>query len=264
MFLQYTGIWNSGGVAAFHPKNVTGALAIWEAEVNAENFGGSAPSDGQEIYSWVDQTANAYDAARVTAGPLYETTSLINTGPAFRYNGTTQHLVVTGTDSSPILPATGDFHMFFVLAYSGGSSTSCVMSQGDVIAANNGFLQVTHRYVGGTLRTNLTHRTDGTFSNVSLNNDLVIASSSPILIEVKRVGADYTIIADGNSTSTSGNASHVVQQDGTVLGGSGGPWGSTYGQFWQGDLAAVYIYSGEKTGTDYTDIINYITTNWGV
>jgi hypothetical protein len=264
MFIQKYGMWAKKGAAPFHPTNLASAVAIWEADVTVEDSGGSFPTDGDEVYKWIDQTSNAYEAERDSSGPLWEETTGVNSAESLVWDASnTDYLVVTGSDSSPLLPSTGDFHVFVVYNYTLDSDITSVFSQGDTGTQNNGHLWIFHRNVGSILRTQIRWESDGTYSDKITTVDASYTGQD-VLLELKRSGADMTLIVDGTSGSVSSNASHQVQQDGFVIGGRATSFGSTYTSFFQGNMAAFYVFNSEITGTDYTTLTNYINTKYGV
>lgn len=268
MFTQYYGIWDQDTSAApFHPTQISSAVAIWEADVTVEDSGGAFPIDGEEVYSWIDQTSNAYSADRVTSGPLYETTTGVNSAESLLWDaGNNDVLAVTGSDSSPLLSATGDWHIIAVCNYNtADSSTTTFFSQGDTNTANNGHIYLFQRQIGTTLRSQLRLESDGTYADLAVTAvDVSSYTGTDYILEVKRSGATFTTIIDGNTQSGTTNAAHSIHQDGFTIGGQGAPWGTTYSARWQGALAAFYVFNSVLTGTDYTNMTSYISSKYGV
>lgn len=267
-FTQFYGFWNQASAPiGFHPTDLASAVAIWEADVTVEDSGGAFPIDGEEVYSWIDQTSNAYSADRVTSGPLYETTTGVNSAESLIWDvGNNDVLSVTGSDTSPLLSATGDWHIMAICKLDTGDGTAVsFFSQGDVGTANNGHIYLYQRLLGGTIRNQLRLESDGTYADLAVPVvDVTSYTGTDYLLEATRSGGTLTLTVDGVTQSGSTNAAHVIHQDGFVIGGEGAPWGTTYGAKWQGALAAFYVFNSVLTGTDYTNMTSYISSKYGV
>lgn len=266
MFIQNYGNYNQGGEpAVFHPSQISSAVGIWEADVDAQNSSFSTASNGDEVYRWLDQSPRAYQADRDASGPIYNATG-INGGPSFTYdNGNTDVLVVTNSDVTPLLPETDDFHVFVVANFdTSNTNTRILFCQGDRLIANNGSIETFVLFNGSTLRVRVNMENDG------INSDQIIQilaggyAQEDFLYELKRENTTLTLNMLGLSDSTTISTTHAIQQDGFVLGGSGDPFGTTYFARYQGEIAAFYVFNDVVSGTDLTNFRAYILDKYNV
>jgi hypothetical protein len=269
MFLQYTGIWNSGGGAAapFHPADLASALLVLEADVDALDSGGSQATDTTNVEDWLDQTSNSFDASQTTVAdqPVMDTGSIGGEDALFFNNN--DDWMDFNNSGSPILPATGDWHMFFVVDHDNTDSTdSGLFSQGTT-ASTGGSLRIKTRAVGSTLRAQALFLNDGSEGNAILTEDYGSYTGDPFLLELKRSGSTFTISHNGGSNSFTDSGTRSIEQDGNLLGTNTNN-ATTYNNspilHWQGWIGAVYIFDEELTGTDYTNVTDYINTKYGV
>jgi len=268
MFIQYYGTWDqdqeTGG--AFHPTDLSSAIAIWEADITIEDSGGNYPSEGEEVKLWIDQTSNLYELQDHSIGPDF-TLSGINGEESVVYSTTSSEILEVA--NTHIIPSTGDWHLFCVLNHDTGTSNSGVLvSQGDDAQTDGLFYIRLRQLSGNTLAIEVVFDDDGTYGFQDLDYQYTSYTGQDLFLEVYREGSQIGLVVDDTTVATETRNTSATIDNTNAQFAVGALWnGSRGGQYtseWAGELGAIYLYSSKISGTDYTDLTDYINTKYGV
>jgi hypothetical protein len=226
----------------------TANLALWlkaDAGLYTDNAGTiPATADGDTIGRWADQSGNGYHASQTTAGSR-PTLKIINGKRYIRFDGTADNL-----GSSTLTLGTTCTIYAVVRRGSGTGFRRVISNENNFFLGENITSSVIYRgwasfYGNGSAwGTTATH---GNFSH--LYN---AADTYYLLCSVQSGGTD-TAFANGVQVNSRSN-SMVAFTDGYTVGSQ--PGGG--GQWWDGDIAEILIYSTNHDSTTRQQVERYL------
>ena len=221
-----------GGASGRGELPITANLwAHWRAD--AENVAKSADLVSQ----WNDLSGNGYHLTESTNKPLW-VDGLINGHPAVRFDGSNDEL----TKSSVTGPG-APMHIFFVFNHVSWTVSDTLFRIYDKTSIHNRtsspnigldsgyFSKIAHAAVGTFGLLNAVYRSSISNSQMALND------------------ASYTTV-NGRTVHSTGTMSLGSHGNGT--------------NFANIEVAELIVFSDEKTGSDLTDIKNYINTEYAL
>lgn len=238
------GAWSAVGsfstiADAFDPSDLSG-LTMW---LKADAITGL--SNGDSITTWQDSSTANNDAAQVGGFgvPTYQT-NVVNTLPVARFSGSTQFLGL------PDLSALTEIEVFVVVKLVDDPA----LGSGETGLWHLGTdAQATHfTWVDGTL-----YDAMGSTVRKDLGNPATSFSAAFRVYSVYSAAGDWQAYIDGVSIfSTATNT--VGVQASAFLGRNAA------GGHLKGDIAEFIVYNRKLTGTERDDVVDYLTTKYGL
>jgi len=226
------------------PGGVTTSLSRWwKADAGVTTATGAA--------QWTDQ-ANGINLTQGTTAnqPVYNTTSnLLNFNRSLTFDGSNDWLNNT---SGGVAFGTGGYTAYYVASNTTPAASQYVLGLG--VAGNlNGFnsgtaATATSKTSGGTTFVTQTSQWTAGIANLT-RTGFTGGTTQP-----------YYLASNGGGESTSTNVSPNVTDLNLAIGAP--PDGA--GNFWQGNIAEVILYSGKQTATDYNKVESYLALKYGI
>jgi hypothetical protein len=214
------------GIRPFSPLDIAG-LKLW---LKADSL---SLNDGDAITSWTDSSGSGNNGSGGTFGNATYKTSIQNSLPIARFNGTT-----SGVDLPIIVSAQPDT-ILVVANQTSKSTLGCIVetrsgsSQRMRLNITTGFLTV---YAGNSI-------TDATDHSGAFHVFTGVYNGASSFSYV-----DGTQVASGDANTNSGGSLAI----GTTEGSS----------FLTGDIAEVLIYNTALSGTNRGSVESYLKTKW--
>lgn len=200
------------------------------------------------VEAWADKSGLSISADQSTAGdrPAYAT-SAINGKPAVRFDGSSDHLVISG--NAPFPTGAGGYIIFSVIAASSDTTRAIYFAGAE--STNEGFLY----RVLSSYRIN-----DGWWSNNLITGNNVIVQDQPHLVAISFDGSGREIWVDGESLATDSETAKNTAVGDNIIGAalsSGSPT-----QFFDGDIGEIVLVSA-VTPEERQLVEGYLAHKWG-
>jgi len=204
------------------------------------------------VAQWADQSQNEVSVTQGTTAnqPVYNTASnLLNFNPSLTFDGSNDRLNNT---SGGVAFGTGGYTAYYVASNTTPSASKYVLGFG--VAGNlNGFnsgsaATATSKTSGGTTFVTETNAWTAAIANLT-RTGFTGGATQP-----------YYLASNGGAESTSSNVSPNVTDLNLAIGAR--PDGA--GNYWQGNIAEVVLYSGKQTATDYNKVESYLALKYGI
>ncbi|MEQ9298625.1 MAG: choice-of-anchor D domain-containing protein [Cyclobacteriaceae bacterium] len=248
------------------PGDLTSGVALWlKADADADNAGSPA-TEGQEVDSWLDGSANAFELtdtaltdAATDGGPAFRINSgLFNGNPSLEFNnGLNDENLAVGsfnafpTDALTIITvqntsATNNGHL---IGYVQGTSDQLNISQFDDLAIE---IQDDDINPGSNLSTGissiLAYDLDGSTTDVPSNTYVNGGSSTLINVDA------------GNTRTFLSNGTFNIGQE--IDNETAGNFGAN--QDFRGEVAEVLLFDGVLAPADRRDVETYLAIKYGI
>jgi hypothetical protein len=224
---------------------------------NATSGGGTVSADGT-VKRLEDKSGNGYHVTQEN-GPIYKT-SIYNSLPALRFNGSSQYLTGGVTDllrncsGSTLVAVRKSFDLltpFEQIINVRTNSSNLTLAQLEVnnTAGHSSF-------AGRRLQADTQQRITGTASTAGdLGVQLAVVDYSSANANLFFNG---TSIASSSSFQTSGTTANLTSQS---FGIGGRPDGA---QFFNGDICEAFIFNRALSTDDRIALQNYLAIKWGI
>lgn len=250
---------DAGGGGGFTPADLT--LWAWydadDISTLWTNTAGSTQvsSDADDVQRWDDKSSNGFDITEASTPPSYQTAEL-NSKPGIEFDRGAAEVLVSGTLSETISTS---LHLFFVFEYTATGTFDNFLyledtSVGTDDGGNGGYIR---RPSDDTVQAKRGY--DGSFTRTFGTTSS--SENTPALIEVlfDYANGDFEIWYDGTSEGSIGSAPAPVSAtiDRFILGSDDPDFGDIDMRMYE-----LVIVEGEVTGSDLTDLRDYLNDKW--
>lgn len=237
----------------FSPSSISG-LQLW---LKADAITGL--SDGAPVSTWEDSSGNSRDATQSgSSRPTYKT-SIVNGLPVLRFDGTSSYMV-TASASYYVQ----SYFVVMLMKTAGGTAPYCGIIATRTSAALFGASDVQCGFGNSVGGTNL----------ISINSSSGGGNGNTTYVAVDGVSQSTTAFDNYNSGSgivCSKDVFHYVtdidtnkKTNGTKIFGIGSDSVTANNRFHNGDIAEVIIYDSNISGTNRTNVENYLKAKYGL
>ena len=247
---------DEGGGGGFDPTSLSGLMYWFKAD-------SLSLTDGDAVDTWSNEGNDSRgDVANTsTARPIYKT-GIINGEPVVRFDGVNDRLVTASAEAKP-----SSVTVYAVFNTDDVSSAAgLLMGQSASNALRGWGIGVPDFFGSQTLVEGRSYSSSGTVRIITANSTTISNSTFYCLaatysngdtqFNMKLNGADQT----EGTTSTNYNAIEGTAYRFAV--GNQGEYSG--GFFFDGDLAEVLVYDSVLTGSDLTDVEDYLLGKYGL
>ena len=255
-----------GNPAAFLPSSVAG-LRLW---LDADDAATITESGGS-VSQWDDKSGNNYHAASAINKRPTIVASVLNGKPVMRFNGTDQRFTFSGT-ALGMLRNVSAAYAFVVARDTLGTAAYrrlFFISTRDIGAGSGarGLFSM-HTTATSAERDEFNVRRQANDSNAFLTANSVWGANTWRIVGhginyATRAGVvrvdGVEAAANALLTAATGSTDDADSVEGII-----GSTGDTSGQYWQGDLAEVAVYTSAPSSDDIASLEDYFSGKWGI
>jgi hypothetical protein len=232
----------------FNPKSISG-LAIWldasdRTSLYDATTGGSLVTADTGVGRWEDKSGNSRHFLQGVANnrPVFRTGANGRNGRSvLDFNGTSARL------KADITALPQPYTILAVAAHDDGSGVQAHITDG-----------ATNRIITGKTGSNATaFMWNGTFVTSTAN---VFTSGTLVVITAFISGASSTLHSGGTQVASGNPGSNNFGGNGTIIGCNA----TEKGQFWDGHICEVLVYSKSLSTTERSTVESALGKKWGV
>ncbi len=248
----------AGAPPGFLPSDIAG-LKLWlEADGNVYTSGTTQATNGQTVTTWVDASGQSHDATQATSGnrPIF-VTGAVNGKPVIRFDGIDDFM---GTASGSYAVQT--YFIVFKMASGGPSYQGIITAR---VSPNSSLVSPSDSNLGfgtGLFGSNLVNVNSDGSGTTGATTYIAVDGSSLSTSDFDNYNAgvacsagNYHYVTDiDTSASASGTKVYCIGAD-TYTGGGD--------RYFTADIALILVYDSNITGTNQTNVVNYIKAKYG-
>lgn len=219
------------------PRSISNLVAWYRSDLGVS-------LSGSDVTTWADQSGNGHDLTEATNRPVYNATSGANSLPGITFDGTNDKLACSNFTSVP-----QPIYTIAVFKLLSTPVNSAVISGSNAVDTSRLISYATTASIGMSVWS-----TGGDFNNHIATTEITNFHIWETLLN----GASSSIRRDNGTADTTGDVGTGAMT--AVLLGTLG----TGGEFTSFVISEVIIYGANITGTNQTNLRNYLNARYGI
>ena len=241
--------------AGILPTDVTGLTGWWKADAGTYQDAGSTPAtaDGHGVAWWADQSGNSRTLRGSTTPTLKTGANGINGLPVIRFDGIDDSLTsnLAGWTLTNIITNT-EFCCFMVVkaATPGTNAAASYDNDGIVVETSQSW----GLHLKSTGPTFIGYNWDGSDDHA----DRTFTAGTVYALRWRHTGGNVSLLRSGTTEASAASGNTLTLTGSVRLGISG------VANYFDGDVAEIFIYNAQPSAGQLTGLAEYITSRYGI